>query len=92
MQAHDRQWTPLHGHTQAVTALAYTVDGMFMLSGILYPPTLLPRVLRWYAMGRRLTPGADFAGPPELVQSLIYDCRKCRSHSLLGLTKASIFI
>ncbi|CAL5226138.1 g8957 [Coccomyxa viridis] len=33
MQAHDREWTPLHGHTQAVTALAYTVDGMFMLSG-----------------------------------------------------------
>ncbi len=33
MQAHDREWTPLHGHTQAVTSLTYTVDGMFMLSG-----------------------------------------------------------
>ena len=35
MQAHDREWTVLHGHTQAVTSLAYTVDGMYMLSGAL---------------------------------------------------------
>ena len=38
MQAHDREWTALHGHTQAVTSLAYTVDGMYMLSGTLRPP------------------------------------------------------
>ncbi len=33
MQAHDREWSTLEGHTQAVTSLAYTVDGMYMLSG-----------------------------------------------------------
>ena len=33
MQAHDREWSALEGHTQAVTSLAYTVDGMYMLSG-----------------------------------------------------------
>lgn len=43
MQAHDREWTPLHGHTHAVTSLAYTVDGMFMLSG--YALTVLPLTL-----------------------------------------------
>ena len=33
MQAHDREWSTLEGHTQAITSLAYTVDGMYMLSG-----------------------------------------------------------
>lgn len=33
MQAHDRDWSTLEGHTQAITSLAYTVDGMYMLSG-----------------------------------------------------------
>ena len=33
MQAHDREWTTLEGHTRAVTSLAYTIDGMYMLSG-----------------------------------------------------------
>ena len=33
MQAHDREWTALEGHTRAVTSLAYTVDGAYMLSG-----------------------------------------------------------
>ncbi len=51
MQAHDREWTPLHGHTQAVTALAYTVDGMFMLSGVSRPPSLSLYVPRCVAKG-----------------------------------------
>ena len=34
-QAHDREWAALEGHTRAVTALAYTVDGSYMLSGAL---------------------------------------------------------
>lgn len=33
MQAHDREWSTLEGHLQAITSLAYTVDGMYMLSG-----------------------------------------------------------
>ncbi|CAK0786493.1 hypothetical protein CVIRNUC_009706 [Coccomyxa viridis] len=33
MQAHDREWTALEGHTRAVTSLAYTVDGAYVLSG-----------------------------------------------------------
>ena len=33
MQAHDREWTALEGHTRAITSLAYTVDGAYMLSG-----------------------------------------------------------
>lgn len=40
MQAHDREWTTLEGHTRAVTSLAYTIDGMYMLSGasnVLFP-------------------------------------------------------
>ena len=40
MQAHDREWTTLEGHMRAVTSLAYTIDGMYMLSGAfnaLYP-------------------------------------------------------
>ena len=34
MQAQDREWTALEGHTRTVTSLAYTIDGAYMLSGI----------------------------------------------------------
>ena len=33
MQAHEREWITLEGHTRSVTSLAYTIDGMYMLSG-----------------------------------------------------------